>query len=61
LAREFMGRLPLVFVTVRKDGYHVIVTREAWSLSNTGNTLTKAEQVIDMDGVTESTRTFLKQ
>jgi hypothetical protein len=51
----------LVFLTVRKDGYHVVVTREVWSLSNDGNTLTKAKRVIDMDGVTESTQTFLRQ
>ena len=51
----------LVFLTVRKDGYHVVVTREVWSLSDTGNTLTKARRVIDMDGVTESTQTFLRQ
>jgi hypothetical protein len=51
----------LVFITVRKDGYHVVVTREAWSLSDDGNTLTRAKRVIDMDGVTESTQTFLRQ
>ena len=51
----------LVFLTVRKDGYHVVVTREVWSLSDDGNTLTKAKRVIDMDGVTESTQTFLRQ
>jgi len=51
----------LVFLTVRKDGYHVVVTREVWSLSDDGNTLTKAKRVIDMDGITESTQTFLRQ
>ncbi len=51
----------LVFLTVRKDGYHVVVTREVWSLSESGNALTKAKRVIDMDGVTESTQTFLRQ
>ena len=51
----------LVFLTVRKDGYHVVVTREVWSLSDGGNTLTKAKRVIDMDGVTESTQTFVRQ
>lgn len=48
----------LVFLTVRKDGYRVVVRREAWSLSEEGNTLTKVRRVIDMDGVTESTQTF---
>jgi hypothetical protein len=51
----------LVFLTVRRDGYHVVVTREVWSLSDDGNTLTKSRRVIDMDGVTESTRTFVRQ
>ncbi len=51
----------LVFLTVRKDGYHVVVTREVWSLSEDGGTLTKAKRVVDMDGVTESTQTFVKQ
>ena len=51
----------LVFFTVHKDGYHVVVTREVWSLSDGGNTLTKAKRKIDMDGVTESTETFVKQ
>ena len=51
----------LVFLTVRKDGYHVVVTREVWSLSDDGNTLTKAKRVIDMDGVTESTQSFVRQ
>ena len=51
----------LVFLTVRKDGYHVVVTREVWSLSDDGNTLTKAKRTIDMDGVTESTQTFVRE
>jgi hypothetical protein len=51
----------LVFLTVRKDGYHVVVTREVWSLSDDGNTLTKAKRMIDMDGVTESRHTFVRQ
>ncbi len=51
----------LVFLTVRKDGYHVVVTREAWSLSDDSNTLTKTKRVIDMDGVTESIQTFARQ
>jgi len=51
----------LVFLTVRKDGYHVVVTREVWSLSDDGNTLTKTKRVIDMDGVSESAQTFVRQ
>ncbi len=51
----------LVFLTVRKDGYHVVVTREVWSLSDDRNTLTKVKRVIDTDGVTESTQIFLRQ
>lgn len=51
----------LVFLTIRKDGYRIVVRREAWSLSEDGSTLTKAKRVIDMDGVTESTQAFVRQ
>jgi hypothetical protein len=51
----------LVFVKIVKDGYHVTVTRETWTLSDDGNTLTRTTRVIDMDGVTESTLTFERQ
>jgi hypothetical protein len=51
----------LVFQRILKDGYHVTVTRETWTLSEDGNTLTKTTRVINMDGVTESTITFERQ
>jgi hypothetical protein len=51
----------LVFLTIVKDGYHVTVTREVWTLSDSGRTLTKAIRTVNMDGVTERTVTFQKQ
>jgi hypothetical protein len=51
----------LFFLKIVKDGYRVTVSRETWTLSDDGNTLTKTTRVIDMDGVTESTRTFERQ
>ena len=51
----------LVFLKIVKDGYHVTVTRETWTLSDDGNTLTRTTRVINMDGVTESTLTFERQ
>jgi hypothetical protein len=51
----------LVFLTTVKDGYRVAVTREAWSLSDDGATLTKTRRVVNMDGVTEVKISFQKQ
>ena len=51
----------LVFLRVVKDGYHVTVNREAWTLSGDGRTLTKKFRTISMDGVTEDTQVFQKQ
>jgi len=51
----------LVFLTVTKEDYHVIVTREVWALSDAGRTLTKTTRTISMDGVSEKTVTFEKQ
>jgi hypothetical protein len=51
----------LVFLTVVKDGYRVTVTRESWTLSDSGERLTKAIRMVDMDGVTESNVTFQRQ
>ncbi len=51
----------LLFLTITKDGYHVIVTREVWTLSDAGRTPTRATRTINMDGITEKTATFEKQ
>jgi hypothetical protein len=51
----------LVILTVIKDGYHVSVTRESWTVSGEGKTLTKTTRNINMDGVTEKTLTFQKE
>ena len=51
----------LVIAKVVKDGYRVTVTRETWTLSADGRTLTKNKGTINMDGVTESSQAFQKQ
>lgn len=51
----------LVFLKIVKDGYHVTVTRETWTLSDDGNTLARTTRVINMDGVTKSTLIFERQ
>lgn len=51
----------MVILRVVKDSYHVTVTRETWTLSADGRTLTKYKRTIDMDGVTENTQVFQKQ
>src|ERR1035437_5822206 len=51
----------LVFLRVVKEGYHVTVNREAWTLSEDGRTLTKKFRTINMDAVTEDTQVFQKQ
>jgi len=51
----------LVFQSVVKDGYRVTVTRESWTLSDTGETLTKTRRIVNMDGVTQKTLTFRRQ
>jgi hypothetical protein len=51
----------LVLLRVVKDGYHVTVNREAWTLSQDGRTLTMKFRTVNMDGVTEYTRVFQKQ
>jgi len=48
----------LIILRVMKDGYRVSVTREAWSLSEEGRTLTRTKRDITMDGVRESAETF---
>jgi len=50
----------LVSLRVVKDGYKVRVTRESWSVSADGRTLTRSTRTIDMDGVRESVETFEK-
>jgi hypothetical protein len=51
----------LVILRVVKDGYRVTVTREAWSLSEDGRTLTRSRRTINMDGVAENAEAFQKQ
>ena len=51
----------LVFLRISKDGYHVTVTREVWTLAEDGATLTKTRRVINMDGVTETKQVFERQ
>jgi len=51
----------LALLRVVKDGYRVTVTRETWTLSQDGHTLTKNRRTIDMDGVTENSQVFRKQ
>jgi len=51
----------LVFQHVEKVGYRVTFTRESWTLSDNGQTLTKARRIVNMDGVREGTDTFQKQ
>jgi len=48
----------LVITRLSKDGYHVVATRETWTVSDDGLTLTKTTRRVDMDGVTESTEQF---
>jgi hypothetical protein len=51
----------LVFLRVVKDGYKVTVTRESWTLSDSGKQLMKAIRIVNMDGVTEETLSFDKE
>jgi hypothetical protein len=51
----------LVIVHVTKSSYHVVVTRDTWTVSEEGMTLTKHTRRIDMDGVTETTEEFQRQ
>ena len=51
----------LVFLTVARDGYRVTVTRESWTLSDSGERLNKTIRIVDMDGVTERNVTFQRQ
>ena len=51
----------LVIERVSKDAYRVAVTREAWSLSNGGQTLTITKRIVNLDGVTEQAEAFQKQ
>ena len=57
----FWEQSALVFLSVLKDGYHVTVTRTAWTLSEGGDMLTKSTRVVNLDGVKESTETFERQ
>ena len=48
----------LVILQLSKDGYHVLSTRETWTVSDDGVTLTKTTRRVDMDGIAESTEEF---
>ena len=51
----------LVILRVVKDSYHVTVTREIWTTSEDGQTLSKNVRAIDMDGARESAEVFTRQ
>jgi hypothetical protein len=51
----------LIIQSVRKEGYRVTVTRELYTLSNDGDTLTKVRRVVNMDNVTETTTILHRQ
>ena len=51
----------LIIQSVRKEGYRVTVTREMYTLSDGGNTLTKVRRAVNMDGVTETTTVLHRQ
>jgi hypothetical protein len=51
----------LIIQSVRKEGYRVIVTREMYTLSGDGDTLTKVRRVVNMDGVTETSTDLRRQ
>ena len=50
-----------MILRVVKDSYHVTVTREIWTTSEDGQTLSKNVRAIDMDGVRESAEVFTRQ
>ncbi len=51
----------LIIQSVRKEAYRVTVTRELYTLSNDGDTLTKVRRVVNMDDVTETTTILHRQ
>ena len=51
----------LVILRVVKDSYHVTVTREIWTTSEDGQTLSKNVRAIDMDGARECAEVFQRQ
>jgi hypothetical protein len=51
----------LVILRVVKDSYHVTVTREIWTTSEDGQTLSKNVRAIDMDGARECAEVFTRQ
>jgi hypothetical protein len=51
----------LVFLIVDKKDYRVTVTRETWTLSDAGKTLTKTRRVIGPDGLTQHESVLDKQ
>lgn len=48
-------------MTVQRKGGKVTFTRETWTLSDEGKTLTKSRRVVSPQGVTEQTLVFEKQ
>jgi hypothetical protein len=60
LTAYWQGRSLVIFRVV-KDSYHVTVTREVWTTSEDGQTLSKNVRAIDMDGVRETTEVFTRQ
>jgi hypothetical protein len=51
----------LVFLRIDKEDCHVTVTRDTWTLSPSGTTLTRTRRAIGPKGLTEETRIFDKQ
>ena len=51
----------LIIQAVRKEDYRVTVTREMYTLSNDGDTLTKVRRVVNMDDMTETTTILHRQ
>ena len=51
----------LVFLTVEKEGANTITTREVWTLSDDGKTLTKTRHLTSSRGVTDQKYVYDKQ
>jgi len=60
LTVNWQGR-SLIILRVVKDSYHVTVTREVWTTSEDGQTLSRNLRAIDMDGVRETAEAFTRQ
>ena len=51
----------LVFLTVVRENCHLTVTRETWTLSDVGRSLTKTRRIIDPTGLAVQKLVFEKQ